>query len=152
MKHRAAKLSALNQNQIFWEHLRASPCSTCEHPPAAEAAPWLAQRCRGARIIGAFTLEKTFKIIESYRKPNAAKSTTKLCPKGHVYTYFDTSRVGDSTNSLGSLFQCMITLSVKNLFLTPNLKFPWYKIVWSWSSKHLLDIVLIILWVVILPP
>ena len=32
------------------------------------------------RMIESFRLEKTFKIIESNRKPNPAKSTTKPCP------------------------------------------------------------------------
>ncbi|EOB03656.1 hypothetical protein Anapl_02449, partial [Anas platyrhynchos] len=32
-----------------------------------------------------------------------------------------TSRDGDSTTSLGSLFQCLATLSVKKFFLTSNL-------------------------------
>ena len=37
----------------------------------------------------------------------------------------NTSRDGDSTTSLGSLFQCLITLSVKKFFLISNLNFPW---------------------------
>jgi len=33
-------------------------------------------------------LEKTFKIIESNRKPNAAKSTTKPCPRvPHLHVF-----------------------------------------------------------------
>ncbi|KAK4824318.1 LOW QUALITY PROTEIN: hypothetical protein QYF61_013593 [Mycteria americana] len=34
-------------------------------------------------------------------------------------------RGGDSTTSLGSLFQCLTTLSVKKFFLIPNLSLPW---------------------------
>ncbi|KAK4822235.1 hypothetical protein QYF61_011876 [Mycteria americana] len=34
-------------------------------------------------------------------------------------------RDGDSTTSLGSLFQCLTTLSVKKFFLTSNLNLPW---------------------------
>ena len=37
----------------------------------------------------------------------------------------NTSRDGDSTTSLGSLFQCLTTLSVKKCFLTSNLNLPW---------------------------
>jgi len=35
------------------------------------------------------------------------------------------SRDGDSTTSLGSLFQCITTLLEKKSFLTPNLNLPW---------------------------
>jgi len=38
--------------------------------------------------------------------------------------YLNTSRDGDSTTSLGSLFQCLTTLSVKKFFLISNLKLP----------------------------
>jgi len=34
------------------------------------------------------------------------------------------SRDGDSTTALGSLVQCLTTLSAKNFFLTSNLNFP----------------------------
>ncbi|KAK4810518.1 hypothetical protein QYF61_004481 [Mycteria americana] len=37
----------------------------------------------------------------------------------------NTSRDGDSTTSLDSLFQCLITLLVKKFFLTSNLNLPW---------------------------
>ncbi|KAK4829616.1 LOW QUALITY PROTEIN: hypothetical protein QYF61_005743 [Mycteria americana] len=37
----------------------------------------------------------------------------------------NTSRDGDSTTSLGSLFQCLTTLLVKTFFLTSNLNLPW---------------------------
>ena len=41
-------------------------------------------------------------------------------------TYFlNTSREGDSTTSLGNLFQCLITLSVQKFFLISNLNLPW---------------------------
>ncbi|KAK4826991.1 hypothetical protein QYF61_013091 [Mycteria americana] len=69
---------------------------------------------RDHRITESYRLEKTFKIIESNHKPNTAKN--------HHYTIslstssnrpLNTSRDGDSTTSLGSLFQCLITLSSK---------------------------------------
>ena len=37
----------------------------------------------------------------------------------------NTSRDGDSTTSLGSPFQCLIALSVKNFLLMSKLNFPW---------------------------
>ncbi|KAK4826742.1 hypothetical protein QYF61_010995 [Mycteria americana] len=40
----------------------------------------------------------------------------------------NTSRDGDSTTFLGSLFQCLITLSLKTFFLISNLNLPWHKI------------------------
>ena len=37
----------------------------------------------------------------------------------------NTSRIGDSTTSLGSPFQCLTTLSEKKYFLTSSLNLPW---------------------------
>ena len=39
--------------------------------------------------------------------------------------FLNTSRDGDSTTSLGSLFQCLTTLSANNFFLISNLNLPW---------------------------
>ena len=39
--------------------------------------------------------------------------------------FLNTFRDGDSTIELGSLFQCLTTLSVKKFFLTSNLNLPW---------------------------
>ena len=39
--------------------------------------------------------------------------------------FLNTSRDGDSTTSLGSLFQCLTTLSVKKFFLIYSLNLPW---------------------------
>ena len=39
--------------------------------------------------------------------------------------FLNTSRVSDSTTSLGSLFQLLITLSEKLFFPTSNLNLPW---------------------------
>ena len=39
--------------------------------------------------------------------------------------FLNTSRDGDSTTALGSLFQCLTTLSVKKFFLISNLNLPW---------------------------
>ncbi|KAK4828859.1 hypothetical protein QYF61_000987 [Mycteria americana] len=83
-------------------------------------------RKQNHRITESYRLEKTFKIIESNHKPNTAKN--------HHYTMslstsskrpLNTSRDGDSTTSLGSLFQCLITLSVKKNFLISSLNLPW---------------------------
>jgi len=40
-------------------------------------------------------------------------------PKGHIYTFLNTSRDGDSTTSPGSLFQCLTTLAVRKLVVVP---------------------------------
>jgi len=42
--------------------------------------------------------------------------------------FLNTSRDGDSTTSLGSLFQCLTTLSVKKFFLISNLNLPWHSL------------------------
>lgn len=40
----------------------------------------------------------------------------------------NTFRGGDSTTSLGSLFQCLATSSVKKFFLIPSLNLPWHNL------------------------
>ena len=42
--------------------------------------------------------------------------------------FLNTSKDGDSTTSLGSLFQCLTTLSVKKCFLISNLNLPWHNL------------------------
>ena len=39
--------------------------------------------------------------------------------------FLNASKDGDSTTSLGSLFQCLTILSVKKFFLISNLNLPW---------------------------
>jgi len=42
--------------------------------------------------------------------------------------FLNTSRDGDSTTPLGSLFQCLTTLSVRKCFLISNLNSPWHNL------------------------
>ncbi|KAK4819628.1 hypothetical protein QYF61_008848 [Mycteria americana] len=73
--------------------------------------------------------------VKRISKECARKPGKKICRKGdHHYTMslstsskrlLNTSRDGDSTTSLGSLFQCLITLSVKKNFLISSLNLPW---------------------------
>ena len=50
----------------------------------------------------------------------------KTISRSTTSTHFlNTSRDGDSTTFLGSLFQCLTTLSVKKFFLISNLNLPW---------------------------
>ena len=83
-----------------------------------------------------------FRIIESWNhriigwiRPLRSLSPT-MCPtppcllnhipKCHIYKFFlKTSRDGDSTTSLGSLFQCLATLSVNKFLLISYLNLPW---------------------------
>jgi len=44
--------------------------------------------------------------------------------KYHIYMFLNTSRDSDSTTSLGSLFQCLTTLSIKKFFQISNLNLP----------------------------
>ena len=75
-------------------------------------------------IIESLRLEETSKIIKSNRQPNTTMPT-KPCPEVPVSTRFlNISRDGDSTTSLGSLFQCLTILSVKKFFLVSNLNLP----------------------------
>ena len=66
-------------------------------------------------------------------QPNhTALTLTTLCQIMSLSTtskqFLNTSRDGDSTTFLGSLFQCLTTLSVKQIFLIANLNFPWYNL------------------------
>jgi len=65
-------------------------------------------------------LEKTLKIVKSNHQP----ITTMPC----LHIFFNTSRDGESITSLGSLFQCFTTLSVKKFFLISNLNLPWHNL------------------------
>ena len=42
--------------------------------------------------------------------------------------FLNTFRDGDSTTSLGSLFQCLTTFSVNKFFLMSNLNLPWHNL------------------------
>ncbi|KAK4830710.1 hypothetical protein QYF61_012970 [Mycteria americana] len=79
----------------------------------------------GIQIIESFRLEKTFKIMKSNRTLTLPSPPLSLF-LGTTSTYLlNTSRDGDSTTSLGSLFQCLITLSVKKFSLISSLNLPW---------------------------
>jgi len=54
--------------------------------------------------------------------------------------FLNTSRDSDSTTSLGSLFQCLITRSVKAFFLIYNLNLPW------WNLRPLPLILTLVTW------
>jgi len=77
------------------------------------------QSTLGSRIIESLRLEKTSKIIKSNCQPitTVSRSVMSTC-------FLNTSRDSDSTTSLGSLFQCFTSLSVKNFFLICNLNLP----------------------------
>jgi len=75
-------------------------------------------------IIESLRLEKSSKIMKSKGQPNTTM-TAKPCPEvPHLHVFLNTSRDGDSTTSLGSLFECLTTLSVKKVFLISNLNLP----------------------------
>jgi len=70
-------------------------------------------------------LGKTSKIIKSNFQPNTTMPA-KPCPEvPHLPVFLNTSRDDDSTTFLGSLFQCLTTLSVKKFFLVSYLNIPW---------------------------
>ena len=81
------------------------------------------------RSIESFRLEKTAKTIESIHQHITARSTTKSCPRArHLHIFEKTSRDGDSTTFLGSLFRCSTTLLVKKFFLISDLNLPWHNL------------------------
>ena len=49
----------------------------------------------------------------------------------------NTSKVGDSTTSPGSPFQCLTTLSEKYYFLTSSLNFPWHSLKRHFSASSM---------------
>jgi len=69
-------------------------------------------------------------VVRPLRSSPTINLTLQSQPLNHVmslsatYTFSD----GDSTTSLGSLFQCLITLSVKHFFLTSKLNLPWHNL------------------------
>lgn len=87
---------------------------------------YLRQKCFSvAWILESLRLEKASKITKSNCHPTPtvplpmSLSTTQL---------LNTSRDSDSTTSLGSLLQYLITLSEKKFILIPNLNFPWHNL------------------------
>jgi len=66
-------------------------------------------------------LEKISKIIKYNCQPNTTMAA-KSCPGvPYLHVFLNTSRDGDSTTSLGILFQFLTTLSVKKFFLISSL-------------------------------
>lgn len=86
------------------------------------------------RIIKSPRLEKTFKKLEKIIKSNCQPSTTPatpeplnhetVSPSTRFRCLLTTSRDGNSITSLGNLFQCPITITVKFFFLISNLNLP----------------------------
>jgi len=74
-------------------------------------------------IITELWLEKTFKIFMSNHPSN-----TSLPPNHTPKHLFNTYRDGDPTTSLGSLFQCITTLSLKKLFLISTSNLSWHNL------------------------
>jgi len=75
-------------------------------------------------MIESLKLEKTSKIIKSNCQPNSTMPAKPRPEVPHLHIFFNTSRDGDSTNSLGSPFCCLTTLSVKKFFLISSLNLP----------------------------
>ena len=129
--------------------LKSSPAehrelaSPVQHPVTLLAAQAPSQ---GRRIIESSMLEDTSK-IKSNRHPIITMPTKPCSEVPYLHIFLNTSRHGDSTTSLGSLFQYFTTRSVKEFFLTSNLNLPWHNlrpfplilslVTWekSWSLK-----------------
>ena len=54
--------------------------------------------------------------------------------------FLNTSRNSNSTTSLGSLFQCLITLYMKKFFLIPSLGLPWCNLTCHWEKGPMLSL------------
>jgi len=64
-------------------------------------------------IIESLRLEKTSKISKPNHHPNTTMTTEPCSKVPRLHVFLNTSSDGDSTTSLGSLFQCLTTLSVQ---------------------------------------
>jgi len=94
---------------------------TCDFLSATEDC---GLQIKKGNVIESLRLEETSKIMKSNHQPNTTM-TTKPCPKvPRLHVFLKTSGDGDFTTSLGSLFQCLTTLSVKKFFLISNLNLP----------------------------
>lgn len=71
------------------------------------------------RFTNLFILEKTSEIIEC----PLVNLTMALISMSS--SFLNTSMVGDSTTSLGSSFQCLVTLYIKKFFLMSNVILPY---------------------------
>jgi len=79
------------------------------------------------RIIEWLRLEMTSK-IKSNCQPNTTLPAKPRPEVPYSTGFLNTSRDGDSTTSLGSLFQCLTTLWTKILFLISSLNLPWHNL------------------------
>ena len=68
-------------------------------------------------------LEKTSKIIQSNHQPIPTMPSNSI-PQCDLSMFLNISRDSDSTTSLGSLFQCIITLSENIFFPNTQPEFP----------------------------
>lgn len=71
-------------------------------------------------------LGKTSKINEPNLWPNTTLAAKPYDSANTFAHFLDISRDNESTTSLASLFQCSITLSVKNFFMLSHLNLPNY--------------------------
>lgn len=76
---------------------------------------------RGDRIIDSFRLQRTFKIIKSQLTQHFNVHHWIMSPSAISSCLYNSSRDGNYTNSLGSLFQSLATFSIKNFFLISNI-------------------------------
>jgi len=60
---------------------------------------------------------KDYRRIIGWKRHLMSQSATSIC-------FLNPSRDGDSTTALGSLFQCLTSLSLKKFFLISSLNLP----------------------------
>lgn len=72
-----------------------------------------------------FPPQKPFSVCTSHGLLQARRVQPYPCRAEHSVTFFDTSRHAGSTTALDSVFQGLITFSVKIFFLLSNLNLPW---------------------------
>lgn len=83
-------------------------------------------------------IRTTFSALQSVQQNFGGSSTIGNLFSLSTFTrLLNTSRHGDSTTSLGRLFQCLTTLSVRKFFQKSNLNFPWCNWCHFLASYHL---------------
>lgn len=90
---------------------------------SSQLQPWPTfSDCLRIRESEWFRLEKTPKIIKSNSQPDTVKATDKLCPQAPHLQIFQGWWL---QFSLGSMLQCLTTLSEKEFFLISSLNLLW---------------------------
>lgn len=118
-------LSGCSLVLCWWHWGPLFPTLGCHNMSAA----WDTEGLFGMSLI--YRIIETLRLAKTLSSSSADVSTTPPCsplihvPSCSIHTHLNSSRNGDFTAALGSLFQCLTALAVKQFFLIFHLNFPW---------------------------